>query len=135
MGMGTQQYWAEIDVERAAKRDKDKREMLEHKQYELERERDVIEDDCQDEEESEKSTLAELRETIVSAREAIGLDALNVDAMLVDVDKGAKADEIPGYPYTWGIFEGYGEHDSRFEGEEDRAEHEARVRLMKGGAK
>ena len=75
MGMSTREYWAEIDAERAAKRDKD----------------------------------------IRAAREAIGLDALKADAMLTNSG---------GIPL-----------DNCFEGEEDRAEHEARKRLMKGGAK
>ena len=75
MGMSTKAYWAEIDAERAAKRDKD----------------------------------------IQAAREAIGLDALKADAMLTNSG---------GIPV-----------ENCFEGPEDRAEHEARVRLMEGGAK
>jgi len=52
MEMSTQEYWAEIDAERAAKRDKD----------------------------------------IEAAREAIGLDALKVDAMLYVPRNSGKTD-------------------------------------------
>lgn len=107
MGMSTQQYWAEIDAERAAKRDKD----------------------------------------IRAAREAIGLDALKADAMLVSPDPVIERvnkialecdDAILGLYETVGLVSPEArrqwQNDNCFEGAEDRAEHEARVRLMKGGA-
>ena len=106
MGMSTKAYWAEIDAERAAKRDKD----------------------------------------IAAAREAIGLDALKADAMLSPMGICAavlaecREEERLAELQVIGARENVGKSTARtllddcFEGPEDRAEHEARVRLMEGGA-